>query len=164
MLGSRLSEGWWSRLSRYFAQLCSLALLQLCSARQEDDYTLWWSRQHDAALLWWCSMLQAANTVCVFLGMSLLLLLGACGVFDGTSCEGWWHWVYWQAWDGMAVGHCLAATLLLVIGLRAYYLGVLLYGTIRDLDTGLIYRVWLRLTTAPRTVIYDTLYPMNVAS
>jgi hypothetical protein len=41
----------------------------------------------------------------------------------------------------MAVGHCLAALLLLVIGLRAYYLGVLLYGTVRDLDTGLIYRV-----------------------
>jgi hypothetical protein len=39
------------------------------------------------------------------------------------------------------VGHWVTATWLLIIGLRAYYLKVLLYGTIRDLDTGLIYRV-----------------------
>ena len=47
---------------------------------------------------------------------------------------------------------------------RAYYMSFLLYGTIRDLDTGLIYRGWLRLTSAQRTVVHDVLYPMFIQS
>jgi hypothetical protein len=58
----------------------------------------------------------------------------------------------------------VAASVLGAIGLRAYYMHFLLYGTIRELDTGLIYRVWLRLTTAPETVVHDILYPMFIQS
>ena len=59
----------------------------------------------------------------------------------------------------MAVGHCLAAAVVGLIGARAYYMSVMLYSTIRDLDTGLVYRMWLRLTTPYRTVVCDILYP-----
>jgi hypothetical protein len=50
------------------------------------------------------------------------------------------------------------------VWVRAYYMSFLLYGTIRDLDTGLIYRGWLRLTSAQRTVVHDVLYPMFIKS
>lgn len=92
----------------------------------------------------------------------MLLLLGACGYYDAISYEGWWHWAYWQAWDRLDVAHWAAAAWLFTVGARAYYLSVLLYGTIRDPDTGLIYRVWLRMTAPTRTVIYDSLYPIRV--
>jgi hypothetical protein len=36
--------------------------------------------------------------------------------------------------------HCALACVLGGIVLRAYYVQYLLYGTIRDLDTGLVYR------------------------
>lgn len=51
MLGSRLSEGWWSRLSRYFTQVCVMGFMQSCAVRQSDDYAAWWRRQQDSALL-----------------------------------------------------------------------------------------------------------------
>lgn len=54
------------------------------------------------------------------------------------------------------------AALLGAVGVRAYYMSFLLYGTIRDLDTGLIYCVWLRLTSPYRTVVRDILYPARV--
>lgn len=91
MLGSRLAEGWWSRLSIYFMQVCTMGLMQSCEGRQRADYVVWWRRQHDVALLRWCGWLQAANTCCLVAGLSVLLLLGACGVFDTVSYEGWWH-------------------------------------------------------------------------
>lgn len=40
----------------------------------------------------------------------------------------------------MVVGHCAAAVVLGFVGLRAYYMSVLLYSTVRDVDTGLVYR------------------------
>jgi hypothetical protein len=43
-------------------------------------------------------------------------------------------------------------------------MGCLLYGTIRDVDTGLVYRAWLRLTSPRRTVIHDVLFPMQIQS
>lgn len=164
MLGSRLSESWWSRLTLYLQQLWGMALMGVCTAQQHGDYKFWWVRQESEALLWWCRLLQNANTVLLFGTSVLLLLLGAVGVFDGTSFEGWWHWAYWQSWDYMGVGHCAAAGVLGAVGLRAYYMSFLLYGTIRELDTGLIYRVWLRLTSAPQTVVHDILYPMFIQS
>jgi multidrug transporter EmrE-like cation transporter len=62
------------------------------------------------------------------------------------------------------VCHCAAVPVPVLVVARAYYLSFLLYGTIRDLDIGLVYRVWLRLTTAPRTVVHDLLYPMHIQS
>jgi hypothetical protein len=141
-----------------------MALMGVCVAHQQGDYRFWWARQESEALLWWCRALQTANTALVCALAALLLLLGSVGVFDGTSFEGWVHWAYWQSWDYMAAGHCVAACVLGLVGARAYYMSFLLYGTIRDLDTGLIYRVWLRLTSAPQTVVHDALYPMFIQS
>lgn len=31
MLGSRLSEGWWSRLTLYASQICAMGLMSKCS-------------------------------------------------------------------------------------------------------------------------------------
>lgn len=64
----------------------------------------------------------------------------------------------------MGLGHCVATIVLGVICMRTYYMSFLLYGTIRELDTGIIYREWLRLTSAQRTVIHDVLYPMFIQS
>lgn len=91
MLGSRLSESWWSRLSRYFTQVWTMGLMQASAGQQSRDYFHWWRRQHEPALLLWCGRLQAANTCALFACGLLLLLLGACGVFDTVSYEGWWH-------------------------------------------------------------------------
>jgi hypothetical protein len=94
MLGSRLSEGWWSRLTLYFQQVCAMGLMQACAARQGDDYKFWWWRQESEFLLQWCCWLQAANTCGLFGALVLVLLAGAVGFFDATSFEGWWHWAY----------------------------------------------------------------------
>ena len=97
MLGSRLAEGWWSRLTLYAQQVCSMGLMSMCTVWQLRDYRFWWLRQEVPGLLQWCSRLQAVNTGVLFVAASLTLLAGAVGFFDSTSFEGWWHWVYWQA-------------------------------------------------------------------
>jgi hypothetical protein len=89
MLGSRLSEGWWSRLSRYCTQMWAMGLMQSCAARQTEDYIHWWRRQLEPSLVLWCGRLQAANTCVLFACGTFLLLLCACGVFDTISYEGW---------------------------------------------------------------------------
>ena len=91
MLGSRLSEGWWSRLTLYAQQLWGMALMGVCSAEQLGDYEFWWRRQESEPLLWWCRVLQGVNTVLLSGVASCMLLVGAVGFFDGTSFEGWWH-------------------------------------------------------------------------
>lgn len=64
----------------------------------------------------------------------------------------------------MDVGHWALALIVLLIVARAYYFSFLLYGTIRDVDTGIIYRTWLRLTSARHIVLQDSLYPMRIKS
>ena len=82
MLGSRLSEGWWSRLTLYLQQLWGMALMGVCEQQQRTDYKFWWVRQESEALLWWCRLLQNVNTALLFAVSVLLLLLGASDKFQ----------------------------------------------------------------------------------
>jgi hypothetical protein len=151
-------------MTLYFQQVCAMGLMRVCSAQQSSDYKLWWRRQESAALLHLCRRLQVVNSCVLCAALVTVLVVGAVGCFDGTSFEGWWHWAYWQSWDWLGVCHCAGAAVLASVAARAYYMSFLLYGTIRDLDTGLIYRGWLRLTTVVNTVIHDVLYPARTQS
>ena len=94
MLGSRLSESWWSRLTLYFQQVCAMGLMGVCASQQAEDYKFWWRCQESALLAQWCRRLQTANSALLCGTLSVLLLLGAVGVFDVASFEGWWHRAY----------------------------------------------------------------------
>jgi hypothetical protein len=89
MLGSRLTEGWWSRLTRYACQLWAMGLCAVRTGGGPAGYCLWWWRQESAWLLRWCAYLQTANTCVLFSVASLALLSGAVGCYDIRSFEGW---------------------------------------------------------------------------
>lgn len=88
MLGSRLTEGWWARLTRYMYQMWALGLCSsLVAERAAADWPWWW-RQESSKLLRWSALAQSANACGLCGTLVLVLVLGAVGCYDTLSFEG----------------------------------------------------------------------------
>jgi hypothetical protein len=84
-------------------------------------------------------------------------LLGGWG--DALSVEGWWHCLFWRGWAAADYWHAAGLGLLVVAGLRHHFMATWLLHVQRELDTGLIYRTWLRPVAAAHLVGEDVAHP-----
>jgi len=92
----------------------------------------------------------------------VLLIWGAIGYYDYFSYEAWWHYLYWNLYDWVIGLHYIFLVMLGGVICKYIYLKVIYIFIIKDINTGIIYRLWIKPSFIRRVVMYDKLYLQNL--